>query len=134
MFISASSRRPSEVGNSTHRLGEDDLRIVTAGRAVVACHRRAPRGAGQTIRDDGHIIALERAVLSSFSDRAPCKTKVRKPPSAAAERLREGPPTGSSAERVVIDLTHYAAVADRQRSVPSPKQEESPERVRHRCR
>ncbi|WP_436840682.1 Mu transposase domain-containing protein [Streptomyces griseoloalbus] len=111
-----------------HRLGEDDLRIVTADRAVVACHRRAPRGAGQTVRDDGHVIALERAVSSSFSDRAPCKTKVRKPPSAAAlaeaERLREGPAAGSSAERVVIDLTHYAAVADRLRSVPSPKQEE----------
>lgn len=30
-------------------------------------------------------------MLSSFSDRARCKTKVRKPPSAAAERLREGP-------------------------------------------
>lgn len=114
-----------------HRLGEDDLRIVTAGRAVVACHRLAPRGAGQTVRDDGHVIALERAVLSSFSDRAPCKTKVRKPPSAAAlaeaERLREGPAAGSSAERVVIDLNHYAAVADRLRSVPSLKQEESPE-------
>ncbi|MFF5344075.1 hypothetical protein ACFY4H_25805 [Streptomyces althioticus] len=50
-----------------HRLGEDDLRIVTAGRAVVACHRRAPRGAGQTVRDDGHVIALEKVVLSSFS-------------------------------------------------------------------
>ncbi|WP_326743649.1 hypothetical protein OG830_03280 [Streptomyces sp. NBC_00121] len=52
MFISASSRRPSEVGNSTHRLGEDDLRIVTAGRAIAASHRRAPRSAGQTMRDD----------------------------------------------------------------------------------
>ncbi|WJY35839.1 hypothetical protein QT196_00280 [Streptomyces sp. P9-2B-2] len=65
------------------------------------------------------------------TDRAPCKTKVRKPPSPAAlaeaERLREGPATGSSAERVVIDLTHYAAVVERLRSVPSPKQEESPE-------
>ncbi|MER7819770.1 hypothetical protein [Streptomyces sp. NPDC096153] len=61
-------------------------------------------------------------MLSSFSDPAPCKTNVRKPPSAAAlaeaERLREGPAAGSSAERVVIDLTHYAAVADRLRSVP----------------
>ncbi|WP_329452605.1 hypothetical protein OG894_38320 [Streptomyces sp. NBC_01724] len=92
MFISASSPRPSEVGNSTHRLGEDDLRIVTAGRAIAASHRRAPRSAGQTMRDDGHTITLERAVLSSFPDRAPCKTKVRKPPSAAAERLHEGPP------------------------------------------
>ncbi|MFE9941887.1 Mu transposase domain-containing protein [Streptomyces hirsutus] len=113
-----------------HRLGEDDLWIVTASRAVVACHRRAPRGTGQTVRNDGHVIALERAVLSSFSDRAPCKTKVRKPPSAAAlaeaERLREGSAASSSAERGVIDLNRYAAVADRLRGVPSPKQEESP--------
>ncbi|MER6113687.1 Mu transposase domain-containing protein [Streptomyces hirsutus] len=124
-----------------HRLGEGDLWIVTAGRAVVACHRRAPRGTGchrraprgtgQTVRDDGHVIVLERVVLSSFSDRAPCKNKVRKPPSAAvlaeAERLREGSAASSSAERVVIDLNRYAAVADRLRSVPSSKQEESPE-------
>ncbi|WP_406740617.1 Mu transposase domain-containing protein [Streptomyces atratus] len=130
-FYSVPPGLPGVTVKVLHRLGEDDLRVVTAGRAVVACHRRAPRGAGQTVRDDGHVIALERAVLSSFSDRAPCKTKVRKPPSAAAlaeaERLREGPPAGSSAERVVIDLTHYAAVADRLRSVPSPKQEENPE-------
>ncbi|MCC9312539.1 IS21 family transposase, partial [Kitasatospora sp. RB6PN24] len=67
-----------------HRLGEDYLHIVTAGRAVVAQHHRAPRGAGQTVRDAGHVIAMERAVLASFSDRAPCKTKVRRPLSDAA--------------------------------------------------
>ncbi|WP_247720437.1 IS21-like element helper ATPase IstB [Streptomyces sennicomposti] len=122
-FYSLPPGLPGVTVKALHRLGEDDLRIAAAGRAVVACHRRAQRGAGQTVRDDGHVIALERAVLSSFSDRAPCKTKVRKPPSAAAlaeaERLREGPAAGSSAERVVIDLTHYDAVADRLRSAPS---------------
>lgn len=110
-----------------NRLGDDVLRIATAGRAVIAQHRRAPRGSGQTIRDDGHVIALERAVLASFSDRAPCKTKVRRPPSAAAlaeaERLRGLPAAGDPAERVVIDLSHYAAVADRLRTAPSPKEE-----------
>ncbi|WP_228044864.1 Mu transposase domain-containing protein [Streptomyces ferrugineus] len=67
-----------------HRLGEDVVSIATAGRAVIARHRRAPRGAGQTVRDAGHVIALERRVLESFSDRAPCKNKVRRPPSEAA--------------------------------------------------
>jgi hypothetical protein len=109
------------------RLGDDVLRIATAGRAVIAQHRRAPRGSGQTVRDDGHVMALERAVLASFSDRAPCKTKVRRPPSAAAlaeaERLRGLPAAGDPAERVVIDLSHYAAVADRLRTAPSPKEE-----------
>ncbi|WP_405706053.1 hypothetical protein [Streptomyces sp. NBC_00069] len=111
-----------------HRLGESHLDIATAGRAVVARHRRAPRGAGQTVRDAGHVVALEREVLASFSDRAPCKNKVRRPPSEAAraeaERLRgQQAAAGDPAERVVIDLSHYAAVADRLRTVPSPKEE-----------
>ncbi|MFF2431686.1 Mu transposase domain-containing protein [Streptomyces mirabilis] len=110
----------------TMRLGEDTLRIATAGRAVIAQHRRAPDGAGQTVRDAGHVIALERAVLASFTDRAPCKSKVRRPPSAAAlaeaERLR-GQATGSAAERVVINLDTYAAVAERLRTAPTPEEE-----------
>ncbi|MFE6840196.1 hypothetical protein ACFVFI_35900 [Streptomyces sp. NPDC057705] len=61
------------------RLGEDVLHVVTAGRAV---------------------IALERAVLTSFSDEAPCRTKVRRPPSAAAqaeaEKLRGRPENQAS--------------------------------------
>jgi transposase len=114
-----------------HRLGEDYLHVMTAGRAVVARHRRAPRGAGRTVRDAGHVIALEQAVLSSFSDRAPCRSKVRRPPSEAAlaqaELLREKQATGSTAERVVIDLSHYAAVADRLRHCSPSKEEESEE-------
>ncbi len=110
-----------------HRLGEDHLRIVTAGRAVVAQHRRAPRGAGQTVRDAGHVVAMERAVLASFSDRAPCRTKVRRPLSEAAlaeaDRLRGTGAGSTSAERVVIDLSTYAAVADRLRTAPTPKEE-----------
>ncbi|MGW0712475.1 Mu transposase domain-containing protein [Streptomyces sp. NPDC002643] len=109
------------------RLGEDTIRIVTAGRAVVACHRQAPRGSGQTIRDTGHVIALEQAVLANFTDRAPCKEKVRRPPSsealAEAGRLREQQAGVSSAERVVIDLSHYAAVADQLRHLPAQKEE-----------
>ncbi|MFF4401986.1 IS21 family transposase [Streptomyces sp. NPDC001480] len=114
-----------------HRLGEDVVSIATAGRAVIARHRRAPRGAGQTVRDAGHVIALERRVLESFSDRAPCKTKVRRPPSEAAlaeaDKLRNRQATGSTAERVVVDLSHYAAVAEGLRTVPPPKEEENEE-------
>lgn len=129
-FYSVPPGLPGVQVHVRHRLGEDSLRIATTGRAVIAQHRRAPRGSGQTVRDDGHVIALERAVLASFTDRAPCKTKVRRPPSAAAlaeaEHLRGQPAAGNPAERVVIDLSTYAAVADRLRSAPSSK-EESPE-------
>ena len=85
------------------------------------------RGAGQAVRDAGHVVAMERAVLASFSDRAPCRTKVRRPLSQAAlaeaERLRGTGAGSTSAERVVIDLSTYAAVADRLRTAPTPKEE-----------
>ncbi|MFI2636571.1 hypothetical protein ACH5A2_40370 [Streptomyces collinus] len=50
------------------------------------------------MREAGHVIALEREVLAAFSDRTPCRNKVRRPPSEAAlaeaERLRgqQAPP------------------------------------------
>lgn len=94
---------------------------------MIAQHRRAVDGAGQTVRDAGHVIALERTVLAAFTDRAPCKTKVRRPPSEAAlaeaERLRSRTAAGNPAERVVIDLSHYAAVADRLRTAPNSEEE-----------
>ncbi|MFB7577166.1 MULTISPECIES: hypothetical protein [unclassified Streptomyces] len=53
------------------RLGEDYLHIATAGKAAVARHRLASRGAGRTVRDAGHVIALERAVLAQDQDPPP---------------------------------------------------------------
>jgi hypothetical protein len=38
-----------------HRLGADQIRIVTATGATIALHRWAPNGAGAVIRDEGHI-------------------------------------------------------------------------------
>lgn len=60
------------------------MRIATTAGAVMAAHVRAPDGAGRIVRDDGHVTALERAVLATFSDAPPCKHKTRRPPSAAA--------------------------------------------------
>lgn len=104
-----------------HRLGADELRIVTARGATVAAHRRAPDGAGRVIRDDGHVIALERAALGAFSTSKPCAHKTRRPPSAAAlaeaARLRGLPATGPAAH-VVIDLSAYAATAARLDTAP----------------
>ena len=99
-----------------HRLGADTLRIATAGGAVVAEHRRAPDGAGATVRAEHHVVALETAVLKAFSDARPCKHKTRRPPTDAAQaeaaRLR-GLPEDDPAARVVIDMSTYAAAAAR---------------------
>lgn len=96
----------------THRLGSPVLAIATASGAVIARHRRAPDGTGALVRDSGHVTALEKAVLASFSAAPPCRRKQRRPPSAAAlaeaARLRGAP---GPAERVAIDLATYAAAA-----------------------
>jgi Mu transposase-like protein len=113
------------------RLGEKTLRVVTAGGATVAIHQRRPGGAGTVVRDEGHVIALERAVLAAFSQARPCNRKARRPASAAATaeaaRLRGGYPNASerAAERVVIDLATYAALvppAAAHSKTPIPKE------------
>ena len=56
---------------------------------------RAARGAGATVRDDGHVRALETKVLAAFSDARPCRSKTRRPAGKAsraeAARLRGTP-------------------------------------------
>ncbi|MHC1561205.1 Mu transposase domain-containing protein [Actinomycetospora sp. C-140] len=99
-----------------HRLGGDQLRIVTATGATVAVHHRAPNGAGATVRDEGHVRALESRVLAEFSDARPCRSKTRRPAGdaslAEAARLRGSTASSaaSSGQRVVIDMAAYAAL------------------------
>jgi hypothetical protein len=104
-------------------LGGEVIRIVTASGAVIAAHPRACDGAGTTVRDVGHVAALEKAVLASFSIAAPCTHKTRRPPSAAAlaeaARLR-GQPITDPARKVVIDFAAYAATAARLSVAPQP--------------
>lgn len=98
------------------RLGAEVLHLVTVTGAVVAEHRVAPPHTGAVVRDDGHVRALESAVLASFSSAPPCARKVRRPPSkealAEAERL-SGVPVADPAARVVIDMSTYVAAAGR---------------------
>lgn len=92
------------------RLGELDVEIASAAGRRVARHRRAPAGAGQTIRDAEHSQALERAVLDSFSASPPCRRKANRPPGeealAAADQIR-----GEEGKEVAIDLGRYAEIA-----------------------
>jgi hypothetical protein len=113
-----------------HRLGAAHIELATSSGIVVARHRLAPAGAGATVRDTGHVQALERAALSAFTTAAPHRRKQRIPPGpaarAAAATLRANgsdtpaqstPDTPTSAAtrevsvEVVVDLARYAAAA-----------------------
>jgi hypothetical protein len=93
-------------------LGSPHLEVATEAGVVLARHHRAPDGAGAVIRDAGHVTALEHAVLAAVSDRAACRGKTRRPPSAAAlaqaARLR-GEPDPQPGRGQVADFAAYAA-------------------------
>jgi Mu transposase, C-terminal domain len=95
------------------RVTDPQLRIVSAAGEIVATHRRARRGAGQTIRTPEHARALEQAVLAAFTTDHTCRRKVNRPPGprALAELARltghEQPPPGR-----VVSLADYQQLAD----------------------
>ena len=85
----------------------------------------APAGAGATVRDTGHVLALERAALAAFTTPAP-RTAASSashparppgpPPQRCAPALRTDTATpdtatGTAAREVVVDLARYAAAA-----------------------
>jgi transposase len=98
----------------SHRLGEADVEVRTAGGVVLARHRREPDGAGVIARHGEHVTALERAVLAGFSDRAPCRGKQRRPPTAAAlaEAGRIRGQASAAGQQVVVDFADYVAAAN----------------------
>jgi transposase len=113
---------PELVGGTvhvTHRLGSLTIEIVTASGIVLARHRRAPDGAGVTIRTDVHVAALEAAALAAFTTARPHRGKVRIPPGpaarAAAAVLLGEPPAPTT---TVTDLAAYAAAAETRRRLP----------------
>ncbi|HEY8718721.1 IS21 family transposase [Pengzhenrongella sp.] len=109
------------------RLGASVIDIATTpgpavgarGGIVIARHRLAPTGAGAMIRDDGHVVALERAAMAAATSASPHRGKVRRPPSQAALAVAPAlqTPTGtegaapSTGPGVVVDLARYAAAA-----------------------
>ena len=79
----------------SHRLGAASIELATSGGIVIARHHLAPAGAGATVRDTGHVLALERAAMAAFTTAAPHRRKQRIPPGpaarAAAAALRARP-------------------------------------------
>jgi transposase len=94
------------------RVGEPHLRIVTATGIKVATHRRAPSGAGQTVRSTEHQVQLERAVLDAFTTQTACRRKLNRPPGdgALAELAKLHNHAGQVAP--VVSLTDYAKLAE----------------------
>jgi transposase len=94
------------------RVGDPTIRIVSAAGEVVARHRRAPAGAGQTIRTAEHAALLQKAVLAAFTTDHACRRKANRPPGprALAELARlaghEQPPGQ------VVSLADYQQLAE----------------------
>jgi len=125
---------PPEVARGTVtvqvRLGGAHLDILTTGQTVpvvIARHRLATAGTGATIRDHGHVLALNHAAMTTASSPRPHRTKQRIPPGAAAlaaaDTLRAAG-QGDADPAVVIDLAVYARAAAHRTSLTQPPTQE----------
>lgn len=92
------------------RLGADTIDIATPSGAVVARHRVAEPGLGVTIRDTGHVTALEAIAIASAPPGRPHRRKERIPPGPAALRAATVL-TGTTAPSTMISLAAYEQAA-----------------------
>lgn len=107
----------------SHPLGGQFLDIATTAGIVIARHRIAADGLGVTIRDSGHVIALDAAAMASANTGRPHRRKERIPPGPAAKaaaaqllQLPSGTPHESeirttTTDSTVIDLSAYERAA-----------------------
>ncbi|HWB34674.1 MAG TPA: hypothetical protein VHA75_01485 [Rugosimonospora sp.] len=106
----------------TRRLGATTIDIVTGTGIVIARHLRATPGACVTVRDAGHVLALNTAAMAASTTERPHRRKVRIPPGpearAAAQILRGNVIAGHGVHEfddqsaTVIDLSQWADAAD----------------------
>jgi transposase len=110
----------------TRPVGDQFIDIATTGGIVIARHKLLADGLGATVRDAGHVIALDAAAMAAAITGRPHRRKERIPPGpaarAAAAELRQRfttshtpnttesrtAPTDST---VVIDLSAYERAA-----------------------
>ena len=82
---------------------------------VVARHGLAPDGAGVTVRDHGHVAALDLAAMAAATSAPPHRRKQRIPPgpaALAAAAASPGQQQPNCADGTVIDLAAYAQAAN----------------------
>lgn len=95
----------------SQRLGTDTIDIATPAGTVVARHQIAQPGLGVTIRDTGHVTALEAIALASAPPGRPHRRKERIPPGATALRAARVLTGTSDAPSTVISLVAYEQAA-----------------------
>jgi transposase len=93
------------------RLGAAVIDIVTVSGAVVARHRVAQAGLGVTVRDTGHVTALEAIALASAPPGHPHRRKERIPPGTAAIRAAAVLTGTAEPTSPVISLAAYEQAA-----------------------
>jgi transposase len=93
------------------------LQLCTDDGGLVARHRRAIGGAGQTIRTTAHDDQLQKAVLAAFTTDKPCRRKANRPASDRALALLDRAGRDTAADHVVVSLKDYARFAE-----PAPRQ------------
>ena len=101
--------------NVIWRLGSPLADIATPSGIVVARHRLAPDGAGVTVRDHGHVAALDLAAMAASTSAPPHRRKQRIPPgpaALAAAAVLGGTTHKDCADGCVVDLSAYAKAAN----------------------
>jgi hypothetical protein len=83
---------------------------------VVARHVLAPPGAGATVRDHGHVAALDVAAMAAATSAPAHRRRQRIPPGpaarAAAAAITGTTTTKNCADGTVVDLNAYAKAAN----------------------
>jgi hypothetical protein len=92
------------------RLGATTIDIATISGVVIARHTVAEAGLGVTIRDSGHVTALETIALAAAPPGRPHRKKERIPPGTAARRAAMAL-TGATEPTTVISLAAYETAA-----------------------
>ncbi len=101
----------------TQPLRGNHIDIATTAGIVIARHERAADGLGATVRDHGHVVALDTAAMAAANTGRPHRRKERIPPGeaarAAAAALRAADPTTTDAASgaTVTDLAAYERAA-----------------------
>ena len=117
--------------SATRPVGGAFIDIATTAGIVVARHKLLADGLGATVRDSGHVIALDAAAMAAASTGRGHRRKQRIPPgpearAAAAElRKRIAAADGSVIESkspttasTVIDLSAYERAAQHRSTLP----------------